>query len=83
MYIFRKQLLSNNKKLPNRAFSTNNKIIKILYNKFVVKDSIYVTIYINIVKVYIILGQKFKIEIVYEKILVDNNSCLIVQIDSE
>ena len=67
MYIFGKQLLSNNKKLPNRAFNTNNKIIKILYNKFVVKDSIYVTIYINIVKVYIILGQKFKIEIVYEK----------------
>ena len=67
MYIFRKQLLSNNKKLPNRAFNTNNKIIKILYNKFVVKDSIYVTIYINIVKVYILLGQKFKIEIVYEK----------------
>ena len=67
MYSFRKQLLSNNKKLPNSAFNTNNKIIKILYNKFVVKDSIYVTIYINIVKVYIILGQKFKIEIVYEK----------------
>ena len=67
MYIFRKQLLSNNKKLPNCAFNTNNKIIKILYNKFVVKDSIYVTIYINIVKVYILLGQKFKIEIVYEK----------------
>ena len=68
MYIFRKQLLSNNKKLPNRAFNTNNKIIKILNNKFVVKDTIiYVTIYINIVKVYIILGQKFKIEIVYEK----------------
>ena len=43
------------------------KIIKILKNKFAVKDSIYVTIYINIVKVYIILGQKFKIEIVYEK----------------
>ena len=57
----------NNKKLPNRAFNTNNKIIKILYNKLVVKDSIYVSIYINIVKVYIILGQKYKIEIVYEK----------------
>ena len=67
MYIFRKQLLSNNKKLPNRVFNTNKKIIKILYNKFVVKDSIYVTIYINIVKVYILLVQKFKIEIVYEK----------------
>ena len=64
---FQKKLLSNNKKLPNRAFNTNNKIIKILYNKFIVKDSIYVTIYINIVKVYIILGQKFKIEIIYEK----------------
>ena len=64
---FQKKLSSNNKKLPNRAFNINNKIIKILYNKFAVKDSIYVTIYINIVKVYIILGQKFKIEIVYEK----------------
>ena len=67
MYIFRKQLLSNNKKLPNHAFNSNNKIIKILYNKFAVKDSIYVTIYINIVKAHTILGQKFKIEIVYEK----------------
>ena len=43
MYIFRKQLLSNNKKLLNCAFNTNNKIIKI-YNKFVAKDSIYLTI---------------------------------------
>ena len=60
-------MLSNNKKLPYRAFNINNKIIKILYNKFVVKYSIYVTIYINIVKVYITLGQKFKIETVYEK----------------
>ena len=68
MYIFRKQLLSYNKKLPNHAFNTNNKIIKI-YNKFVVKDIIYVKIYINIVKFYIILGQQFKIEIVYEKYL--------------
>ena len=44
MYIFRKQLLSNNKKLLNCAFNTNNIIIKILYNKFVAKDSIYLTI---------------------------------------
>ena len=43
MYIFRKQLLSNNKKLLNRAFITYNKIIKI-YNKFLAKDSIYLTI---------------------------------------
>ena len=43
-YIFRKQLLSNNKKTAQPCFQYNNKIIKILYNKFVVKDGIYVTI---------------------------------------